>query len=155
MQLAPFGRIIFVAQWVLALFLPVFVVLGRGLIGAELGWMSVLGVLYGPVLIVLLVVPPILALFDPVARRARSTRQAYAVASAVLWLTLIVMGLTIPDASEQSTLDSALTSWFGLSYETSVIVFSIAMAIGIVAWLTALGTAIAGIVAGRRAPSPA
>ena len=50
------GRATFVAQWVLAVLLPAFVVVGRGLVGAELGWMAVIGLvvyllptnLYGP-----------------------------------------------------------------------------------------------------------
>lgn len=155
MQLAPSGRMIFVAQWIAAVFLPVFVFIGRGFVGAQLGWMSVLGVVYGAFLILLLAIPPVVALFDTVARRARSARQSYAISSAVLWLALVVMGLTIPDAGDSGHLDTALMAWFGMSYEASVIVFSIALAIGIVAWLTALGTAIGGIVSARRAPAAA
>ena len=47
MQFASSGRIVVIAQWVLAVLLPAFVFLGRGFVGAELGWMAVIGVVYG------------------------------------------------------------------------------------------------------------
>lgn len=47
MQIVESGRWVRIAQWVLAVLLPVFVVVGRGLVGAELGWMAVVGIVYG------------------------------------------------------------------------------------------------------------
>lgn len=151
MQLAQAGRTVFIAQWVLAVFLPVFVFIGRGFVGAQLGWMSVIGIVYGVFLIIALLVPPIIALFDAEARRARSVRQSYSLASAVLWLGLVMVGLTIPDAGDSGNLETALTAWFGISYESSVVIFAISAAAALLAWLVAIATAIAGIVRSRRA----
>ena len=89
MQFASSGRIVVVAQWILAVLLPAFVFIGRGFVGAELGWMSVIGLFYGWILILLLLVPPIASLFDRAARLAGTVREGYAIASALLWLCLL------------------------------------------------------------------
>ncbi|GAA5036671.1 hypothetical protein ACFQRL_09645 [Microbacterium fluvii] len=150
MQLSSTGRVVFWAQWVLAVFLPFFVFTGRGFVGAELGWMAVLGILYGAILIVALLVPPIVGLFDVTARRVRSVREAYAAITGVLWLALVVAALSIPDSGDGGHLDSALTAWTGMSYETSVIVFAIAFAVAVLAWIAAIVAAALGVARSRR-----
>ena len=79
------GRFVFVAQWVFAVLLPIFFFIGRGVVGAQLGWLSVLGVIYGFFVIVLLLVPPMMTLFDRTVRRQKRTRWGYALSTIVLW----------------------------------------------------------------------
>jgi len=151
MELATRGRLVFIAQWVLAVLLPAFVFVGRALVGAELGWMAVIGIaVYGLPTILILLVPPLITLFDTEARTARSVRRAYAWASAVLWGALLVAGLTIPDSGDSGHLASALSRWTGLSYETSEVVFYAALSFSVIAWAVAVGAAVRGVMTSRR-----
>ena len=114
MRIARSGRFVFVAQWVAAVLLPVFFFIGRGLVGAQLGWLSVLGVVYGLFAIAILMVPPIMTLFDRTVRRSKTTRFGYDIASFALWSRrILVASLTVPDAGDGGHLDSALTAWTG------------------------------------------
>ena len=143
------------AQWVLAVLLPVFVWVGRGLVGAELGWMAVIGIaVYGLPMILLLMLPPVVTLFDRTTRPARTVRRSYAVATRVQWGAMVLGGLTIPDAGDSGHLPSALSRWTGLSYEVSESVFYVAFGVLVLAWLAALVAAIVGVVASRRVPPP-
>jgi predicted RND superfamily exporter protein len=153
MQLARSGRFVFVAQWVAALLLPVFFFIGRGFLGAELGWMAIIGIVYGAVVIALMFVPPILTLFDREGRRRGRTRSAYDIATFVLWAAFVVAAISVPDSSDSGHLDSALTVWTGgaVDYEASTDVFTGAAIVAGLAYLAVLALAIAGIVRGRRA----
>ena len=153
MQLARSGRFVFVAQWVAALLLPVFFFIGRGFLGAELGWMAIIGIVYGAAVIALMLVPPILTLFDREGRRLRRTRRAYDIATFVLWAAFVVAGLSVPDSNDSGHLDSAVTTWTGggIDYEASTSIFTAAAVVAGLAYLAILGLAIAGIVRGRRA----
>lgn len=151
MRIARSGRFVFIAQWVLSVLLPVFFFLGRGLVGAELGWLGLLGIVYGLFVVALLLVPPLLTLFDREGRRARATRSAYDIATFVLWAAFVVGGLTVPDSGDSGHLDSAFTNWFGISYEASEALFAVAAGIIGLAYLATFVLAIAGIVRGRAA----
>ena len=140
MRFAGTGRFVFVAQWIL----------GRGLVGAEIGWLGILGIVYGIFVILVLLVGPLLTLFDTEGRRARKTRLGYDVASIVLWLALLVGALTVPDSGDSGHLDSALSTWTDMSYETSEAIFyGTAVAIGL-AYLAQVVLAVMGVVRGRR-----
>jgi hypothetical protein len=145
------GRFVFYGQWPAAVFLPVFFFLGRGNVGAEVGWLGFFGLVYGVFAIVLLLVPPALTLFDREVRRARATRLWYDIASAVLWLGLLLGGMTVPDSGDSGALDSAFMVWFGITAETSAALFALAAGITGLAYLAAFVTAIMGIVHARRA----
>jgi len=145
------GRVVFYAQWALALLLPLFFFLGRGSVGAELGWMAIVGIVYGAIVVALLLVPPILTLFDAEVRRARATRVRYDIASAVLWLGFVLGGLTVPDSGDSGHLDSVLMSWWNITYETSQALFVISAVLIGLAYVTTIVLAIMGIVHGRRA----
>lgn len=150
MRIASFGRPVFVLQWVFAVLLPIWVFLGRGFVGAEMGWLSVLGFVYGPVVIVLLLLPPALALFDPIARQGKTVRVIYGIAMIVQWIGLILVGLTIPDAGDGGPLSPALAVWMGVPPEVVSPFFTAAMLITSAAWFVTLATAISGILRGRR-----
>lgn len=143
------GRFVFYAQWPAAVFLPVFFFLGRGYVGAEVGWLGFFGIVYGLVVIAVLLVPPVITLFDPEVRRGRATRVAYDIATAVLWLGFVLAGLSVPDAGDSGPLDSALMAWFGIAAETSAAVFAISAFLIGLAYLAALVLSIMGVRRGR------
>lgn len=151
MRIEGTGRFVFWGQWPAALFLPVFFFIGRGYVGAEVGWLGFFGIVYGLIVIAVLLVPPALTLFDREVRRARATRLGYDIATAVLWLALVVAGLTVPDAGDSGPLDSAFTTWFGISAQASAAVFAVAAGATGLAYLAALVTAGMGIAHDRRA----
>jgi len=152
MQIARSGRFVFIAQWVLVVLLPVFFFLGRGIVGAQLGWMAVLGVVYGLLAVVVLVLPPVLTLFDRTVRRGKATRFGYDIASFVLWIAFILAALTVPDSGDSGHLDSALTAWTGgaIPYEASAVIFNVAAFVIGLAYLATVVLAIIGITRWRR-----
>ncbi len=145
------GRFVYYAQWPAAVFLPVFFFIGRGNVGAGVGWLGFFGLVYGVIVIAALLVPPALTLFDREVRRARATRLWYDIASAVLWLGLLVAGMTVPDAADSGALDTVFMNWFGISAETSAALFALAAGITGLSYLAALVTASLGIAQARRA----
>jgi hypothetical protein len=152
MHIARTGRFVFVAQWVAAVLLPVFFFLGRGVVGAQLGWMSVLGVVYGLFVVAILAVPPIMTLFDRTVRRGKATRFGYDIASFVLWGAFLLGALSVPDSGDSGHLDSALTTWTGgaITYETSEAIFTVAAAVIGLAYLATVVLGIIGIARWRR-----
>jgi hypothetical protein len=152
MRLSPSGRFVFIAQWPAALVLPLFLIVGRGLVGAELGWLAVLGILYGLVLVAGMLVPPVLAVIDGTVRAARRTRTAYDVLTFTVWGAFVVAGLTAPDSDDAGHLRSALTVWTGgaVGYDASEAVFAVAFVVLVLGWIALLGVSIAGIVRGSR-----
>ncbi len=153
MRFAGSGRFVFIAQWVLAVLLPIFFFIGRDWVGADVGWLGILGIVYGVFTILILLVPPLLTLFDPEARKKRATRLGYDVATILLWLTILVGALTVPDSGDSGHLDSALASWTGISYETSAAIFYATSVVLGIAYLAAFVLAVVGIVRGRRVAS--
>lgn len=157
MNLSRSGRFVFVAQWVFAVLLPVFFFIGRGFVGAEMGWLAVIGVVYGLVVIVVLLLPPVLTLCDREVRRARRTRTAYDVASWVLWAAFVVAALTVPDAGDGGHLDTALTTWTGGAVDdaaSTAIYSATAWVIGL-AYLATFVIALVGIARVRKAAQDA
>lgn len=151
MQIAERHRWVVVWQWVLAIVMPAFVILGRALLGAELGWMAVVGiVVYATPTIIALLIPPLLTRFDGGARDARTVRRGYALACYVMWGGLFVAGLTIPDSGDNGHLPSVVSRWFGVSYDASEIMFYIAFMVAVIAWALSLAVAVSGIVVSRR-----
>lgn len=153
MRFARSGPVVSALQWPLAVLLPGFVFFGRAIFGAELGWMAVFGFVFGPALLILLLIPPLLTLFDREARRSRSTRSSYAAASIVLWVAAVVAGLALSDMSDMRPFPSPLEQWTGISSGASMAVFTVAVIVAAAAWLGMLVAAVAGIVRSRRAPA--
>lgn len=145
------GRFVYYAQWPVAVFLPVFFFIGRGFVGAEIGWLGFFGIVYGLIVMAVLLVPPVLTVFDREVRRARATRVAYDIASAVLWLGIVLGGLTVPDAGDSGQLDTALMTWFGISAPTSAAIFAISVGLTGLSYLATFAIAIMGIARARRA----
>jgi hypothetical protein len=145
------GRFVFYAQWPVAVFLPVLFFIGRGNLGAEVGWLGFFGIVYGLIVIALLLVPPVITLFDPEVRRARSTRLFYDIASAVLWLGIVLGALTVPDSGDSGPLDTVLMAWFGITAQTSAALFAIAAGLIGLSYLAQLVLAVMGVTRGRAA----
>ena len=143
------GRFVYYAQWPVAVFLPVLFFIGRGNLGAGVGWLGFFGLVYGLAVIALLLVPPALTLFDREVRRGRATRLYYDIPSAVLWLGFVLGALTVPDAGDSGPLDTVLMAWFGITAETSAALFAIAAGLIGLAYLATLVVAVMGIARGR------
>ncbi len=150
------GRLVFILQWILAFLVPVWLFLGRGLVGAQLGWMSVIGVVYGAFVILLLLIPPFVTLFDRDVRRLRSERMAYSVAMCIAWGSLFLGGLVIPDSGDSGHLDAALTVWTGgaIGYDITEPTFAALIVLTIFALIAALSLAITGAARSGREVRP-
>ena len=151
MRVSGAGRFVFVAQWILAVLLPAFFFVGRALVGAELGWLSVVGLIFGVLMIVALLVPPAITLADRDVRAARATRQGYSIASFVLWGALLLGALSVPDEADGGSLDTALTTWTGgvIDEAASRAIFGVAAGVMACAYLAQLVLAIAGALRSR------
>jgi hypothetical protein len=152
MDLSPSGRFVFIAQWPAALVFPAFLIIGRGLVGAELGWLAVIGILYGIFVIAIMLVPPVLAVIDRRVREAKRTRLVYDILTFVLWAGFLVAGVTAPDSSDAGHLRSAVTVWTNgaVDYDTAESIFAGALLAILLAWVALVAVAIAGIVRGAR-----
>ncbi|MFE5410762.1 hypothetical protein [Microbacterium sp. NPDC056569] len=156
MRFARSGRFVYVAQWVAAIGLPLFVFFGRVEIGAQPGWLVILGPAYAAVAIAVSLIPPLLTRFDGEGRRLRATRLGYDVAAIILWSASVIGALTLTDAGDSpEPLRSALMSWTAVSAGTSSTVFTTSAAIIVLAYLATLVLAITGIVRGRSGKSAA
>jgi hypothetical protein len=134
-----------------AVFLPVLFFIGRGNLGAEVGWLGFFGIVYGLIVIALLLVPPAITLFDPEVRRQRSTRLFYDIASAVLWLAIVLGALTVPDSGDSGPLDTVFMAWFGITAQTSAALFAISAGLIGLSYLAQLVLAVMGVTRGRAA----
>lgn len=147
------GRFVFIVQWIAPILLPIWIIFGRIVIGSPMGWMMVIGVMYGLFLIVALYIPAVLTLFDRDVRRTGSTRRGYRISALVTWAALLLVGVTLPDGGDSGEVGSALTVWTGGAVDqdvTSILtvaLFAIAV-IGLVAMVVA---AVVGIVSARAA----
>ena len=57
--------------------------------------MALVGIVYGILVVIVLILPPVMTLFDRTVRRGRATRLAYDVGSFVLWGSLLAaLGFT-------------------------------------------------------------
>lgn len=151
MTFTPFGRFVFIAQWVMVVVLPWWIIGGRILLGVELGWMGVVGVFYSPVLLLGLLLPPIVSLFDSEVRSKKSERTSYSYAMLVAWLGVFFAAFALPDATDDGAVPSAFMKWFGIGELTST---NIAWGLLILAGLAAIAAivfAIKGITKSRQA----
>lgn len=155
MQITGAGRFVFIAQWVAAVVLPVWFAFGRELVGADVGWLLFALLIYGIVVVFVLLVPPIITLFDREVRRAKSTRRGYSIASWVLWVAIILAAFVVPDQADGPPLDSALTNWTGgaISQQASDAIFLVLSGVIGLAYLAVFVLAIAGIMRSASAGS--
>ncbi|WP_439591037.1 hypothetical protein [Microbacterium sp.] len=158
MRIAGTGRFVFITQWVAAVVLPAFFFVGRAFVGADAGWLAVIGVVYGFFLILLMLLPPLLTVFDRDVRARKATRHWYDIATFVLWGAFLVASLTVPDAGDSGSVNTALTNWTGgaVSNDAAAVICGIAGIVIGIAYLATFVLAIMGIVrAGRTVAAPA
>lgn len=137
-------------QWIAPVLLPLLVLFGRGLVGAPMGWMTLIGIFVVPFVVVLMYVPPIIVVFDRDAKAVRSTRLLYSVASWVMWAALLVMMFTLVDGGDQPPFGSAVSAWGWMSSDASAGIFAVAFLLAVLGWVGALITAVIGVVESRR-----
>lgn len=139
------GRIVYRGQWFAAFVIPFMLIIGRTWLGADGGWLVVLGiVLYGPVATFILLMPAGLTLLDGQVRRARVTTPPYTRATLVLWALSVVMILTITDQADGAETDSMLSAWTdgGFSISTSETVFTVALVATLITWVVLMVVAV-------------
>lgn len=152
MQSSLSGRVAFIAQWIVPVVFTFFLFWGRAFVGAELGWLSVVGILFAIVMVVLLYIAPVLTIFDRDVRPTGTARSSYAMVSLLLWIALFVMAISVPDQADGPPLPTALTVWThgGISVEMSSFIFTLAFVFGAIMWVATITLAIMGIVRSRR-----
>ncbi|MET0811558.1 MAG: hypothetical protein ABWY03_00795 [Microbacterium sp.] len=155
MHIAGTGRFVFITQWIAAVVLPAFFFVGRAFVGADAGWLAVLGIVYGFFVILLLLLPPLLTVFDRDVRKAKATRRWYDIATFVLWGAFLVASLTVPDAGDSGPVNSALTNWTNglVTNDAAAVVCGIAGIVIGIAYLATFVLAIMGIARAGRAPA--
>lgn len=144
------GRFVFVFQWIAPVVLIGWVLFGRGLLGAPLGWLAAIGLFLSPVALLALYIPPVLVLFDREARMSARTRQGYEIASYTLWGVLVVMGIVIVDGGDAGPVGSLLTMWTGMDAGGGEVFLVPVMLLAVVALAAQLVMAVVGIVAARK-----
>lgn len=145
------GRFVRVFQWIAPVLLPALVVFGRGVLGAPMGWMTLIALFASPVVIVAMYFAPIIVLFDRDAKAARSTRLFYDIASWVTWGALLVMMFTLEDGGDAPPFGSVISTWGWTSSEVSSGIFVVALIVAFLGWLGTITTAIIGVVVSRSA----
>lgn len=148
------GRFVRVFQWIAPVLLPALVVFGRGLFGAPMGWMTLIGMFAGPVVAIAMYIAPIIVLFDRDAKAARSTRVFYNIASWVTWGALLVMMFTLVDGGDSPPFGSVLSTWGLMSSNASSNIFGVALMIAFFGWVGTITTAIIGVVQSRSSGHP-
>jgi hypothetical protein len=143
------GRFVRVFQWIAPVLLPALVVFGRGLFGAPMGWMTLIGLFAGPFVALAMYIAPIIVLFDRDAKAARSTRVFYDIASWVTWVALLVIMFTLEDGGDTPPFGSVLSTWGWMSSEASSNIFAVALIIAFLGWVATITTAIIGVVLSR------
>ena len=148
------NRFVRIFQWIAPVLLPGFVLFGRGLLGAPLGWMAAIGLFVAPVVTIAMYVSAIVFVFDRDAAAAKTSRLAYDVPSYLLWVALIAMGFTLQDGGDDGVYGSVLSEWGVLSDDATVALFTVAMTIAALAWLGTLVAAIVCVVHSRTGSKP-
>lgn len=138
------GRFVFVFQWFAALLLPAFVIVGRMLVGAEIGWLFVFGMFYGVFIIAAMLLPPLITLADRGVRGLKSARRGYSITSLALWGAMVMVGLTLPDQGDGPPLRPAVTVWTAdlISIEASGAICAVMVVAVVVAYAVLLVLAI-------------
>ncbi|MGM7678647.1 hypothetical protein [Microbacterium sp. A94] len=142
-------RFVRIFQWIAPVLLPGFVLFGRGLLGAPLGWMAAIGLFVAPVVIIAMYASAIVFVFDRDAAAAKTSRLAYDIPSYVLWIALIAMGFTLQDGGDTGDYGSVLSEWGVLSDDATLAAFTVAAAIAAVSWVGTLVAAIVCVVHSR------
>lgn len=143
------GRFVWVMQWWAPVIIAFWVLLGRGLVGAGLGLLALLGFLpIGGPLLVALYLPALFTLGDDDVRIARTTRFAYSVGACFLWGILLVTGLFVPDG-DSGPIPSAVMTWTSgrITIDQSVMIMTVGIWIAVAADFVLICLALAG--AGR------
>ncbi|MGO2747592.1 hypothetical protein [Microbacterium sp.] len=143
------GRFVRIFQWIAPVLLPLLVLFGRGIIGAPMGWMTLIGGFFAPFVVIAMYFAPIIVVFDRDAKAARSTRLFYDIASWVTWAALLVMMFTLVDGGDAPPFGSAVSAWGWMSSDASSIISGVAVLIAALGWLATLATAIVGVVSSR------
>lgn len=141
------GRFVWMMQWWAPVILPFWVLLGRGFVGAGLGFVGIFGfVAIGVPSLIVLYIPALITLGDNDVRIARKTRFAYSIGACLLWGILLVTGLFVPDSSDGGPMPSAVMTWTsgGIAIDQSLIIMTVGIGVAAAADVAVIGLAVAG-----------
>lgn len=138
------NRLAYYGQWPAALILPLMYVIGRVWIGAGAGWTIVVGLILGPLVALLLLIPPVLTVLDPSTRAARATRDGYTGATFLLWILGFLSVVTKSDQADGAKEDSALSAWTGVPISTTDALNAVATTAFWITWAVVVGLAFRG-----------
>lgn len=150
------GRFVFVAQWVAVIVLPIWVALGRYVVGDQPGWFSVLFLFFGaPLMALVLLIAPIVCVSSRSIRRARAVPFGFAVASVALWVLVLLASAFIVDAGDAWGPNSIAMTVLGIeAYSPGMDVIEEIgrwlIGVAVVAWLVSIVLLIAALT--RRGP---
>jgi len=145
MQVTGYGRFVFIAQWILAVLLPFWILGGRAVLGVDLGWAVFLGFLIAAAMLVGMLVPGFVSLGDREVRQAKAERSGFSSTMTVAWVAAFLAGMALPDGGDDRAYPSALMMWFGISEDASSITFLTLIGVCTVALVVSLVLAIVGI----------
>lgn len=138
--------------WLAPLLLYVFFVFGRVLLGGQVGWMSVIAVLWAPIILPSIFAAALINLGDRPARRARSVRKAVAGTGIVWWLLALVYCFVVPDGGDNDPWSSAFSEWTGGTEESALRLSNTVLVVALCALAVHIGTTIWSTVQSRRSP---
>jgi hypothetical protein len=145
------GRFVRVFQWIAPVLLTFLVVFGRGMFGAPLGWMTLVGMFAAPFVALGMYIPAIIVVFDRDAKAVRGTRLFYSIASWATWAALLIMMFTLVDGGDTPPFGSVLSTWGAMDDDASMNIFAVALVVAFLGWLATITTAIIGVIDSRRA----
>jgi hypothetical protein len=150
------GRFVYRFQRWAPYILVLWIFLGRIAVGAGFGYIGFVGVfILGPIMVVLLSTPPIVTRRDTEVRRQRTTRLGYSVTMYLLWGTLFLAGLIVPDENDLEAQPSVLTTWThgAISIDLSFTLMAVVALISSGLWISAVRLAWLGVERSRAVPS--
>lgn len=146
-------RIAYTGSWVAAFAGPLLLFPVRSWLVQGGGWMSGPGLfLLAPPLFLALSLPPLLMFADPVAVGSHAVGRGFARASLVLWVTLLVVTLTVPEDFTGTPGVTLLGLWSGGRVDAGLVnaLAGVALVVAVGAWLSAVGFATGAWLDARR-----
>jgi hypothetical protein len=139
------GKIVFIAQWVAVIGLPVILIVLPG--AGHSGWIATIALVLSPVIAIGLLVGPIITVSVPAIRRTRTAPLIYSILSILLWVAVLFVGLSAEDSTDIKTARSSLEEG-GLSHTSNAMVNS---TLGVAATLLWIASIVALILSAIRA----
>jgi len=144
-------RVVFYGQWFFALLTPPILFAGRTWLGAPQGWLAGFGlVMLAPPVFLALGAPALLIAADRDSYRSRTVSRPYALASLVLWASLMVLVVTVSDPGDPTSSLAVIWTRAAISADSAAQLALTSGAVAFGAWLVATGFAVGSLIEARR-----